>query len=191
MRLIIRWRCGDTSRWDGQTHSTASLVCFYAFHWQIGKFSNRRMKTLATLSANGFEAVYTEVRDYGWSTRLFLSLSPDCNYTLRVFFYRHCHVCWSGRDGTVFVDAMQLNETIVEIWKIVTLLIMMNSRNVPSLTHVTYLGVHGGGPRHSAGYEEKILGLFSVCEYSLCMLEPVWPITRHVDNGTVVFSRGI
>lgn len=45
------------------------------------------MKTLATLSANGFEAVYTEVRDYGWSTRLFLSLSPDGNYTLWGFFF--------------------------------------------------------------------------------------------------------
>lgn len=113
MRLIIRWRCGDTSRWDGQTHSTASLVCFYAFHWQIGKFSNRRMKTLATLSANGFEAVYTEVRDYGWSTRLFLSLSPDCNYTLRVFFLQTLPrlLKWTGRDSVCWCDAIKWNDS--------------------------------------------------------------------------------
>lgn len=59
------------------------------------------------------------------------------------------------------------------------------------------LGVHGGdrsvaqeGKERKGGYEENI-GPYSVREYSLCILERVWPITRRVDNGTVVFSRGI
>lgn len=61
------------------------------------------------------------------------------------------------------------------------------------------LGVHGGDRsvaqegkerRGGGGYEENI-GPYSLREYSLCILERVWPITRRVDNGTVVFSRGI
>ena len=79
---------------------------------------------------------------------------------------------------------------VAEIWKIMTLLIVMNSRNVPASAHATNLGVHGGDPWHRGGYEENI-GPIQCVNIALCILERVWPITRHADNGTVVFSRGI
>lgn len=121
-------------RQAAQTDNSALLVCLSASYCQIGKFIWTRMKTLATLSANGFEAVF-EVVSVIMVDQLsrvffffFFSVSPDGNYK-QWGFYRHCHVCESGRDGTVFVDAMQLNK--MKTWKILTLLIAMNSRNVP------------------------------------------------------------
>lgn len=117
-----------------QTDNSASLVCVFPafFNCEIGKFSWRRMKTLATLSANGFEAVYVEVVSLIMVDQLgrffFFRFPPllTGNYT-QWGFYRHCHVCESGRDGTGFVDAV-----LVQIRTIMTLLIMMNSRNVPT-----------------------------------------------------------
>lgn len=91
------------------------------------------MKTLATLSANGFEAVFEVV-----SVIMVDQLSRFCFFC---FFFRFpltaiinsevfTDIATSVKvDGTVFVDAMQLNK--MKIWKILTLLIAMNSRNVP------------------------------------------------------------
>ena len=72
------------------------------------------MEALATLSANGFEAVYIEVvsvimvDELG---RFFRFLSPlDGNYIYthtQWGFYRHCHVCESERDGTVFYSTVK------------------------------------------------------------------------------------
>lgn len=110
-----------------------ACVCFFLLfvNCEIDKFSWRRMKTLATLSANGFEAVYVEVVSLIMVDQLglfFFGPPPllTGNYT-QWGFYRHCHVCESGRDGTGFVDAV-----VVQTRTIVTLLIMMNSRNVPT-----------------------------------------------------------
>lgn len=56
MRLIIRWRCGDTS--DTQADNCALLVFLLPFYCQIVSSSKRRLETLAMLLTKGFGALY-------------------------------------------------------------------------------------------------------------------------------------
>lgn len=77
MRLIIRWRCGDTNRWDRQLRQTTVLFLyvFLLLTVTLGSFISTRMKTLATLSASGLEAVFEVCPvNYAWSTRSCLFL---------------------------------------------------------------------------------------------------------------------
>lgn len=53
MRLIIRWRCGDT-----QADNCALLVFLLPFYSQ-NVTSSKRTKTLATLLSEGYVALYT------------------------------------------------------------------------------------------------------------------------------------
>jgi len=97
-------------------HGSALLVFLCPFLiLKIRKFSYRRMKTLATLSANGFGAVYIEVvsvilvDQLGRFFLLLLAFPRLQLYTVRfhIFFFFfffvhwHCPVCGSGREGTV------------------------------------------------------------------------------------------
>lgn len=92
------------------------------------------MKTLATLSANGFEAVFevVSVIMVDQLSRFFLFCFFFFRFPLTAIINSEVFtdIATSAKvDGAVFVDAMQLNK--MKIWKILTLLIAMNSRNVP------------------------------------------------------------
>lgn len=172
MRLIIRWRCGDTDRWGEQLGQTTALCSgvFMPFKCHIGKFYSYIKTRLATRSASGFGAVF-EVRSVNdvWSTR---SGFLFCFYFIFLFFLNCPLPDGSGKKGGFHRGLRRLGEVDVTGRCLLTRFIKSDwntffwSRPTPETCPSHARPRIVGGRRweiHRRGGEQKYWGLF-VCK---------------------------